>query len=202
MIELSHAIVVTGSIATGKSTVTSLLMMSGFKIIDADAIAHKLLDENSAKIALMFGEEFVSDGRVDRKKLGTIIFSDEVQRNRLEEFLHPLIKDEILSQSAFCESKDIPYIIDIPLFFEKKNYDLDEVLVVYTTSKLQLERLMKRENLSEEDAKKKISLQMSIEDKKNLGSFVVDNSGDLKNLQREVDKFITYIKGKYASLKI
>ena len=202
MINLSHAIVVTGSIATGKSTVTSLLMMNGFKIIDADAIAHKLLDENSAKIALMFGEEFVSEGRVQRKKLGSIIFSDEVQRERLEEFLHPLIKEEIFAQSAFCESRDIPYIIDIPLFFEKKNYNIDEVLVVYTTPKLQLQRLMKRENLNKEDAKKKISLQMSIEDKKNMGSFVVDNSGSLKHLQSEVDKFITYIKGKYASLKI
>jgi len=202
LINLSHAIVVTGSIATGKSTVTSLLMMNGFKIIDADAIAHKLLDENSAKIALMFGEEFVSEGRVQRKKLGSIIFSDEVQRERLEEFLHPLIKEEIFAQSAFCESRDIPYIIDIPLFFEKKNYNIDEVLVVYTTPKLQLQRLMKRENLNKEDAKKKISLQMSIEDKKNMGSFVVDNSGSLKHLQSEVDKFITYIKGKYASLKI
>jgi len=199
---LSHAIVVTGSIATGKSTVTSLLMMSGFKIIDADAIAHKLLDYHSAKIALMFGSEFVSRGKVERKKLGTIIFSDEVQRDRLEKFLHPLIKEEILSQSAFCESKDIPYIIDIPLFFEKKNYDLDEVLVVYTTKELQLDRLMKRENLSEEDAKAKISLQISIEDKKNMGSFVVDNSGNLKQLQQEVENFITYIKDKYANLKI
>lgn len=150
----------------------------------------------------MFGSEFVSRGKVERKKLGTIIFSDEVQRDRLEKFLHPLIKEEILSQSAFCESKDIPYIIDIPLFFEKKNYDLDEVLVVYTTKELQLDRLMKRENLSEEDAKAKISLQISIEDKKNMGSFVVDNSGNLKQLQQEVENFITYIKDKYANLKI
>ena len=200
--DLSCAIVLTGSISTGKSTVGSLLKMHGFKIIDADAIAHILLDKHSVTIASMFGKEYVSDGKVLRKELGKIIFSDAKQRKELEEFLHPLIYQEIVKESAFCQSKNIPYIIDIPLFFENRNYDIDEVAVVYTTQEQQLDRLMKRENLTIEQAKAKIALQMSIEEKKQLASFVIDNSGSLRDLQAEVDRFVKYIKDKYVSIKV
>ncbi len=199
---LSHAIVLTGSISTGKSTVGSLLSLYGFKIIDADKVAHKMLDKNSSEIAVLFGSEYVSDGKVDRKKLGGLVFNDKEKLKKLEEFLHPLIKEEIKKESLICESQDVPYILDIPLFFENKNYDLDEVAVVYTPKEIQLQRLMSRDNISKEEAEKKISLQMDIEKKAKQADFVIDNSKNFKHLQKEVDRFVEYIKGKYAHLKI
>ena len=199
---LSHAIVLTGSISTGKSTVGSLLSLYGFKIIDADKVAHKMLDKNSSEIAVLFGSEYVSDGKVDRKKLGGLVFNDKEKLKKLEEFLHPLIKEEIKKESLVCESQDVPYILDIPLFFENKNYDLNEVAVVYTPKEIQLQRLMSRDNISKEEAEKKISLQMDIEKKAKQADFVIDNSKNFKHLQKEVDRFVEYIKGKYAHLKI
>ncbi len=200
--EFQNAIVLTGGIATGKSSVCSLLNLYGFKIIDADKIAHTMLDRNADKIAALFGSEFVSQGKVDRKKLGTVIFSDEKARVQLEGLLHPLIKEEILSQSALCEAKEIPYIVDIPLFYEKSNYPIDEVAVVYCTPQQQIARLVEREGYSEEEAQKRIDAQMPIDAKREKASFVIDNTQDLKHLQKEVDRFTGYIKQKYPAIKL
>jgi len=200
--EFANAIVLTGGIATGKSSVCSLLQLYGFKIIDADKIAHQKLDENSGKIAEAFGSEFISEGKVNRKKLGSVIFTDKKARLKLEQILHPLIKEEILTQSAFCEEKEIPYIVDIPLFYEKSNYDIDEVVVVYCTPEQQLQRLIDREGYTHEEAKDRINAQMPIDHKKEKASFVIDNTKNLKHLQKEVDRFIDYIKQKYPDIKL
>ena len=188
-----HAIALTGGIATGKSTVCNLLKLHGFLTIDADKIAHKLLDKNSAKIAQMFGQKFVEDGKVLRKELGKIIFSNEEEKLRLESFIHPLIKDEIYKESRIFEEQKKPYFIDIPLFFEKMNYPIPKSLVVYTPKQLQMQRLMQRDNISEEEAKLKISNQMDIEKKKELADYIIDNSSNLKNLQKEVERIIEEI---------
>ena len=116
--QFKYAIALTGGIATGKSTVASLFMLHGFLTIDADKIAHKLLDMHSDKIASMFGQEYVENGKVLRKELGKIIFTNEENKLKLESLLHPLIKDEIVKRSRLFESQDKPYFIDIPLFFD------------------------------------------------------------------------------------
>ena len=90
-----NAIALTGGIATGKSTVCNLLKLHGFLIIDADKIAHKLLDENSQKIEELFGKQYVENGKVLRKELGKIIFSNEENKLKLEALLHPLIFQKI-----------------------------------------------------------------------------------------------------------
>lgn len=186
-----NAIALTGGISTGKSTVCNLFKLHGFLIIDADAISHKLLDANSAKIAEMFGSQYVDDkGKVIRKELGKIIFSNEENKLKLEALLHPLIKDEIVKKSRLFESQDKPYFIDIPLFFEKMHYPIPRSLVIYTPKDLQVQRLMKRDNISEDEALLKISNQWDIEKKKELADMVIDNSKDLKNLQREVERII------------
>ena len=200
--EFQNAIVLTGGIATGKSSVCSLLNLYGFKIIDADKIAHTMLDRNAEKIAGLFGSEFVLEGKVDRKRLGTVIFSDEQARAQLEGLLHPLIKEEILSQSSLCEVKEIPYIVDIPLFYEKSNYPIDEVAVVYCTPQQQIARLVDREGYTEEEAQKRIAAQMPIDAKREKASFVIDNTQNLKHLQKEVDRFTGYIKQKYPAIKL
>jgi len=200
--EFQNAIVLTGGIATGKSSVCSLLNLYGFKIIDADKIAHQMLDRNIEKIADLFGSEFISAGKVDRKKLGSVIFSNDTERKKLETLLHPLIKKEIMEQSRLCEQKEIPYIVDIPLFYEKSNYKIEEVVVVYCEPQQQIQRLLDREGYSLEEAQKRIAVQIPIEQKKEKASFVIDNTKDLKHLQKEVEKFISYIKQKYPEIKL
>lgn len=185
-----YAIALTGGIATGKSTVCSLFKLHGFLTIDADKIAHKLLDINSAKIASMFGEEYVQNGKVLRKKLGLIIFSNKENKEKLEKFIHPLIKKEIEKEALIFEREGKPYFIDIPLFYEKMNYPIKKSLVVYTPKELQIKRLMQRDNIDEEEAKLKIFNQMDIEEKKKLADLVIDNSTNLKNLQKEVERVI------------
>ena len=182
-----HAIALTGGIATGKSTVCSLLKLHGFLTIDADSIAHKLLDKHHQTIASMFGEQYVQNKKVLRKELGKIIFSNEEAKLKLEAFIHPLIKEEIEKEATIFEAQAKPYFIDIPLFFETMHYPISRSVVVYTPPKLQIERLMKRDGINEEEALLKISNQMDIQKKKELATFVIDNSSTLKHLQQEVE---------------
>lgn len=185
-----NAIALTGGISTGKSTVCNLFKLHGFLTIDADVIAHRLLDENSNKISSMFGDQYVENGKVLRKELGKIIFSNEENKLRLEAFLHPLIKKEIIKESKIFEEQNKPYFVDIPLFFEKMHYPISKSLVIYTPKNIQIQRLMKRDNIDENEAKLKISNQMDIEEKKKLADMVIDNSENLKHLQAEVERII------------
>ena len=185
-----NAIALTGGISTGKSTVCNLFKLHGFLTIDADLIAHRLLDENSDKIASMFAEKYVENGKVIRKELGKIIFSNEENKLKLEALLHPLIENEIIKESKIFEEQNKPYFVDIPLFFEKMHYPIPKSLVIYTPKDIQIQRLMKRDNIDENEAKLKISNQMDIEEKKKLADMVIDNSQNLKHLQAEVERII------------
>jgi len=183
-----NAIILTGSIATGKSTVASLLKLYGYSIISADEVAHKLLKEHSKEIEEMFATS-------DRKELGAIVFNNKEKRKQLENFLHPKIKEYILAESKKLEEYNIPYFLDIPLYFETGNYnEFKNVVVVYTPKEIQIQRLANRNNISLEEAKKLVELQMDIEEKKAKATYVIDNSGNLKHLQKEVDKFINQLK--------
>lgn len=188
--EFKNAIALTGGIATGKSTVSNFLKLHGFLIIDADKIAHEMLHQNSKTIGAIFGERYVVDGTVDRKRLGELIFSNLEAKIKLQDFLHPLIKNEIINQSLLFEAQNKPYIIDIPLFFETRNYDIAKNVVVYAPQELQIQRLIKRDKISLEVAKQKIANQMDIEEKKQLAQFVIDNSSNIKHLQKQVDIFL------------
>ncbi|MDD2699340.1 MAG: dephospho-CoA kinase [Arcobacteraceae bacterium] len=191
-----NAVVLTGGIATGKSTVANLFMLHGFLTIDADKIAHKLLDIHSDTIASLFGEKYVENGKVLRKELGNLIFNNVDEKKKLENFIHPLIKEEIQKEATLFEQKNKPYLIDIPLFFENKNYDIGKSIVVYTPKEIQVERLQKRDKCDEVTALSRINNQMDIEEKKVLSTYVIDNSKDLKYLTNEVERV------KNAILKI
>jgi len=184
----NYAIALSGGIATGKSTVASLFMLHGFLTIDADKITHRLLDENHWKIADMFGIGYVENGKVLRKKLGFLIFNDVDEKKKLEIFLHPLIKKEIIKEALLFEEQKKPYLIDIPLFFENRNYDIINSIVVYIPKDLQIKRLIKRDKCNKNDALSRINSQMDIEDKKQLATFIIDNTKDLRSLQNEVER--------------
>lgn len=186
--EFANAIALTGGIATGKSTVASLFMLHGFLTIDADKITHKLLDIHHQEIESLFGKEYIQENKVLRKKLGNLIFNNQKEKIKLENFIHPLIKEEIIKEAKVFEAQQKPYLIDIPLFFEKSNYDIKKSIVVYTPQDIQISRLTKRDNSTTQEAILRIKNQMNIEEKKALATYIIDNSKDLKNLQNEVER--------------
>ena len=192
--EFNYALALTGSIASGKSTVASLLKLHGLQCIDADATAHEILDEEAEEIAKLFGSEYLIGSKVDRTKLGKLIFSNKEKREMLNHFMHPLIRNRIALKAQRFEKLQFPYLIDIPLFFETKAYDIAYSVVVYTPKEIQLERLVKRNKLSPEEAEQRIAAQMDIEEKKQMADFVIDNSGKLPHLQEECELFVEKIK--------
>ncbi len=183
-----YAIALTGSIATGKSSVVDFFSRFGFHIIDADKIAHKILDEQHQSIADLFGEKFVKGGKVDRKALGAIVFSNDSKRKKLEALLHPLIYSEIERLSEEQDTLGKPYFVDIPLFFEGGRYPIKKSLVIYTTKEQQLERLMLRDGYTEEEALKRIHTQIPVEEKCKQATYVIDNSGTLTQLEKECER--------------
>ncbi len=198
-----NAILLTGGIATGKSSVCNFLKLHGFPIIDADKIAHEVLNESSSEIAKLFGEKFVKDGKVDRKALGELIFSSKEDKKALENLLHPKIKERIEEEALKLERYKVPYIVDIPLFFETgEKYKIEPVVVVYAPRETQLKRLIEREGYDEKHALERINAQIDIEEKKKRADFVIDNSKDIKHLQKEVDRFLDFVRGRYAGIKI
>ena len=184
----THAIALTGGIATGKSTVASLFMLHGFLTIDADKIAHQVLDENIDAIVKLFGSEYINDKKVDRKKLGSLVFNDKEQMKKLENLVHPLIKQKIINKAKVFEKQKKPYLIDIPLFFETKNYDIKKSIVVYAPKEIQIKRLIKRDNCTKKEALAKINNQLDIESKKVKATYIIDNTKDLKALQAEIER--------------
>ena len=200
MPQFKHAIVITGSIGSGKSAVCELLRDRGFEIIDADSIAHEQLNLRAGEIAAEFGGEVLSGGKIDRKKLGALVFNDAEKLKILERILHPKIRLEILSRAAKLESAGRTYFVDIPLFFERRDAykEFSRVAVVYAPKDTLISRVMKRNELSYDAAKCRVELQIDIEQKRAMADFVIDNSGDLENLKNETLKFLNEISGGFC----
>lgn len=222
--KFKHAVVITGSIGSGKSAVCELLRDRGFEIIDADQISHCVLDRCTAQVAEIFGAQYVvqkdaqarnlsshvefdvsgdeknlTDSRafVDRKKLGELVFKNPTELAKLEALLHPKITAEILLQAQALEAKGRLYFVDIPLFFEGKRYEFfDKVAVVYAPKDTLIARVMKRNGLDRAAAKYRVELQMDIEQKRAMADFVIDNSGDLAALKAAVERFLKELKDK------
>lgn len=197
-----HAIVLTGSIGTGKSTVSKMLQEHGFELIDADTISKEILPLHVKEVRALFGEGVIVNESIDRKALGAIIFNDKAEREKLNALMRPLIREEILKRSEVLEQKGKPYIIDIPLYYESEGYDCKVVVVVYAPVEVQRKRLMQRENFTKEEAQKRIDAQISIEEKRVMADFLINNSFDMKFLESEIEKFIKFVRGKYADCKI
>ena len=196
MQKFPNAYVITGSIASGKSTVVNLLKERGFSVIDADLIAHEQLEICKCEIVEVFGEQILDEtGRIDRKKLGAIVFNEPKKLKNLEQILHPKIKAEIFFKASQLECLGQIYFVDIPLFFEKKERyaEFKNVAVIYAPKELLLSRLMSRNGLSLNEAKARVELQMDIEQKKKMAKFVIDNSNDMENLKLELEKFLGQI---------
>jgi len=192
----------TGGIATGKSTVCSILKMHGFSLIDADVIAKEQLEDSKSELREIFNDEIFDGNQINRKKLADIIFASSEQREKLNALIHPKVRAEIARQAELKENFELPYFIDIPLFFESGDYDCKMSIVVYTPRDIQLDRLVKRDGFNLEEAKCRVDAQLDIEIKKSRADWVIDNSKDLKHLQNEVEKFVDYIREQYDGIKV
>jgi len=190
MMIFDYAVALTGSIATGKSSVASIFRDYGWVVIDADKVAHEVLDREYLQISKLFGKRYILEKRVDRKRLGKRIFSNEKERKKLGTLLHPLIYNEIKQRAKREEALKKPYIIDIPLFFESNRYPIEKTIVVYTPKEIQLKRLMQRDNSTKEEALLRIESQLDIEIKREKATYIIDNSQDFNALQQECDKII------------
>ncbi|ALS03286.1 dephospho-CoA kinase [Enterococcus silesiacus] len=186
----------TGGIATGKSTVVSVFKSLNFPIVDADVIAREIVEVGTPaleKIVAVFGLEVLNqDGSLNRKKLGSIVFSDEKKRKMLNEVLSPFLRDEILSQIDQKKNESSLVVVDIPLLFEG-GYDqfVDKVAVVYVPEATQLVRLMKRDNLTQDEAQRRINSQLSIEEKKQKADIVFDNQKSIQETEKIVQKWVS-----------
>ncbi|MCB4751454.1 MAG: dephospho-CoA kinase [Sulfurovum sp.] len=194
----AYAIALTGGIATGKSLVAKMFEADSYRVIDADKIAHAILETQQSKIIEMFGTQMVTNGKVDRKALGTVIFSNPLQRKRLEQLLHPLIYKAIETEASVEDIKEKPYIIDIPLFFERKRYPIHKSLVVYAPQQIQIIRIMQRDGLDRDAALKRIASQIDIEKKRYMGNFIIDNSRDKNQLKIEYKRIKEAIEKEFV----
>ncbi len=200
MPQFKYAVVITGSIGSGKSTVCKLLRDRGFEIIDADSIAHEQLNLCASEVAAEFGDEVLNGGKIDRKKLGALAFKDAKKLKILERILHPKIRLEILSRAAKLESAGGTYFVDIPLFFERRDAykEFSCVAVVYAPKDTLISRVMKRNKLSYDAAKRRVELQMDIEQKRAAANFTIENTKDFENLKNETLKFLNEISGGFC----
>jgi len=193
--KFKYGVVLTGGIATGKSTVSNIFQSYGVEIIDADKIGHYILDLYAKEINNLFEMNVIENNKINRKKLGEIIFSNISEREKLNNFIHPKIKKEIINQAIELEKKKSLYLLDIPLYYETNNYnEFNRVIVVYTTQEKQLSQLMNRNGFSKEEATKRINSQLNIEEKKNKGTYVIENIKDLDNLNKECQVIFNEIK--------
>ena len=190
----------TGGISSGKSTVSSYLKQLKIPVIDADEVARKVVEPNSQgaiEIRKAFGSAvFEEDGSLNRQKLGALIFSNVENRQKLDELLQPLIKIMILDEiEAYRQKGENMIILDLPLLFEKQYEELcEEIIVVYVPKELQLERLMKRNQYTKQEALSRIDSQLSIEEKRKRATVLLDNQGTIQQLYHQVEQWLVETK--------
>ncbi|KAJ7123152.1 dephospho-CoA kinase-domain-containing protein [Mycena epipterygia] len=186
----------TGGIATGKSSVSNLLKGKHIPVVDADILARQVVEPGTpalAKITAYFGPEILqSDGALDRKKLGSVIFNDEVKRRKLNSIVHPAVRRAMLWGVLGHWLRGNKYcIVDVPLLIEGGLWKwVGKVVVVYCSADVQLERLMQRDSSSREDASSRLNSQLAIADKVQYADHVIDNSGSLEDLEAHVNSLV------------
>jgi dephospho-CoA kinase len=182
----------TGSIAVGKSFVSSVFAELGCHVLDADQTAREVVAPGSVGLHALtdaFGLEVLQpDGALDRAKLGAIVFGDETKRARLNEILHPLIiaaQDEWLREREREDAHGVG-IVDAALMIETGSYKrFDKLIVVHCRTELQLERLVKRDGLTVAEAGRRIAAQMPQEEKKKFADYLIDTSNGFEDARTQ-----------------
>ncbi|WP_145476805.1 dephospho-CoA kinase [Staphylococcus warneri] len=193
---MSKVIGLTGGIASGKSTVSELLTAFGFKVVDADTAAREAVAKGTPgieKVREVFGDEAIDEnGEMDRKYMGDLVFNYPGERIKLNEIVHPIVREimEEKKQQFLKESHNV--IMDIPLLYENELQDtVDEVWLVYTSESIQIDRLMERNDLTQEEAKARVYSQISIDKKSRMADHVIDNLGDKLELKQNLERLLS-----------
>ena len=182
---------ITGSIASGKSTVTEFLRQQGYKVIDADQVVHELQEPGGRLYQALlstFGPAILQeDGRLDRPKLGAMIFGDPELLAKSSQIQNQIIREELAGRRDLLAEKEDIFFMDLPLLFEL-GYEtwFDQVWLVDVTEETQLCRLMARNALSQEEAEKRIAAQLSLQEKRNRADVLIDNNGPLELTQEQL----------------
>lgn len=187
----------TGGIATGKSTVSKILTELGHAVVDADQIAHQAFVPGTPtyeKVVATFGMSCLDEqGRVDRQKLGELVFSDPKQLSTLEAIVHPFVQAKVADLR--CQYKDRGHKLafyDVPLLFEKSLQEqFDQTLLVYCPEETQVSRMKQRDALSDREIEQRLRAQIPIDEKKALATEVIDNSADLRSLRENILSYLS-----------
>jgi len=184
----------TGGIGTGKSTVSAMLRDLGATVIDADEATRAVQapgSEGLRRLAAEFGDGILTlGGELDRTRLADIAFNDPEARRRLNAIVHPLVREWMAErQQEAVERGDPVVVMDIPLLFEARGAGAFEtVLLVYAPEELQLERLVQLRGMTADAARARIAAQMPIEEKRRQATYVIENTGNLDDLRRRVER--------------
>jgi dephospho-CoA kinase len=182
----------TGGAGSGKSTVASMLRELGATVLDADVAAHMVYEPGSLGFDMIeseFGPDYVREGKIDRARLGELVFHDADARARLNAIVHPLVREWMSAQTANALMRGAEVVVqDVPLLYENGLEDLyEDVVVVFVPQPVQIERLVGR-GVSEDRARAIVAAQMPIEDKRARARHVIDNSGTLEETRRQVEE--------------
>ena len=186
---------ITGGIASGKSTVTNFLRKQGFQVVDADAVVHQLQKPGGRLFKALvqhFGQEIIlENGELNRPLLASLIFSNTEEREWSKQIQGEIIREELATlRDQLAQTEEI-FFMDIPLLFEQ-DYSawFDETWLVYVEPDVQMDRLMKRDQLSKDLAISRLSAQWSLEEKKGLASQVIDNNGSQDQLLAQLNSLL------------
>ncbi len=186
---------ITGGIASGKSTVTNFLREQGFRVVDADAVVHQLQKPGGRLYQVLvqhFGQEIIlENGELNRPLLASLIFSNPEEREWSKKTQGEIIREELAALRDQLAQTEAIFFMDIPLLFEQGYANwFDETWLVYVDRDVQVERFMKRDQLSKEVAVSRLAAQWSLEKKKDLASHVLDNNGSRDQLVSQVVKLL------------
>jgi len=182
----------TGGIGSGKTLVDEMFTQLGAELIDADQLAREVVEPGQPaleEIAKSFGRDILlPNGRLDRHKLGTIIFADAGARARLNAITHHRIRERIEAAITARRDRDGVLIVDIPLLYENARTGLvEKVIVVWVDPQTQQRRLIERGGLTAEEARQRIAAQMPLDEKRALADYVIDNTGRPESTRRQVE---------------
>ena len=182
----------TGGAGSGKSTVAAMLKELGAEVVDADEAAHAVYEPGTpgfVAVVREFGSEVVVDGRIDRARLGDLVFGDGDARRRLNAIVHPLVRDWMTQRTSDAVLRGAEVVVhDVPLLFEGALQNLySAVVLVYVPEAMQLDRLIAR-GLAAARATAMIASQMPIDDKRALAQHVIDNAGTRDATRKQVDR--------------
>lgn len=185
----------TGTIASGKSTISNFLKSRNIPVIDADKISREITAPGGSAVEEVieaFGEEILSKGVIDRRKLGEIIFSSKEKKERLEKILHPKIISQMLLEKDKYGQKDYQTVIfDIPLLIEANFQSLcDEIWVVYADIDTQIQRLKERNGFDEEFSRKILANQIPTEQKLKFADVMIENNGSIEELHQKLEHLV------------